>query len=137
MSRRAKQALSPLENAAMRILWKQRTATADDVRSALGGKTPLKNSTVRTILRRLESKGYVSHVAEGRTYVYSPQIESQNVAAAAVRSIIDRFCGGSIENLLLGMVDDQVVSPEKLQELAERISRKEAEDKPVRNVKKR
>ena len=53
------------------------------------------------------------------------------------RGIIQRFCGGSVENLLVGMVDDEIVSPKKLRELAERIGSAEAETKRKRNPKGR
>lgn len=137
MARREQPTLSPLENSVMRVLWDRRTATAEVIRSELAGDQLLKDSTVRTILRRLEAKGYAIHQLDGRTFVYSPRIESRNVAAAAVRSIIDRFCQGSIENLLMGMVDDELVSPQKLRQLAERISRAEAAEKRKGSTKRR
>lgn len=141
MAAREKPALSPLENAVMRVLWKRRTATAEEVRTALAAAIstgqPLKDSTVRTILRRLESKGYARHEADGRTYIYSPRIESRNVAADAVRRIIDRFCEGSVENLLVGMVDVELVSPQKLKQLADRIGRAESADKNKGSAKRR
>jgi len=137
MLRREKPALSPLENAVMRVLWGRRTATAEDVRTALAAEQSLKDSTVRTILRRLEAKGYAKHDPAGRTYVYSPRIEPRSVAADAVRSIIDRFCEGSVENLLVGMVDVELVSPQKLKQLADRIGRAEAADKSKGSTKRR
>jgi predicted transcriptional regulator len=137
MTRRSKPALSPLENAAMRVLWERQTATAEDVRTALAAEQVLKDSTIRTILRRLEAKGYVTHISDGRTYVYSPTVDSRSVAAEAVRSIVDRFCNGSIENLLVGMVDVEMLSPQKLRQLADRISRAEARDKPKGSTKRR
>ena len=122
MPRRQKPALSGLENKVMSVVWKHGRATADLVRTELEGSQPLKDSTVRTILRRLEEKGYVHHTTEGRTYLYSPTVASQSVAADAVRGIIERFCKGSVENLLVGMVDREVVSAAELKELARRIS---------------
>ena len=88
--------LSSLENAAMQVVWSTQRATADDVRLALAPQQALKESTVRTILRRLEEKGYVEHDVEGRTYVYRPRVAPQNVAAQQVRGIIDRLCRGSV-----------------------------------------
>jgi BlaI family penicillinase repressor len=129
MARREKPPLSPLENAVMRVIWHSERATAEEVRTALTATQPMKDSTVRTILRRLEQKGYATHTVEVRTFVYAPRIESRNVAAEAVRGIIDRFCEGSIENLLVGMVDGEIVSPQKLRQLADRISRAEAAEK--------
>jgi predicted transcriptional regulator len=77
------------------------------------------------------------HKSVGRTYVYSPRVESRRVAAEAVRGIIDRFCDGSLENLLVGMVDGELVSPQKLKQLAERISRAEATEKYKGSTKRR
>ena len=118
--------LSALENAVMQIVWERQKLTSDELRAALKPAQDLKDSTVRTILRRLEDKGYVAHDVDGRTYVYRPRIERQSVATQQVRGIVDRFCRGSVENLLVGMVDDDLISPEKLRELAERISQADA-----------
>lgn len=130
--RAKKQRLSPLEDAVMKVLWRQESATADDVRQALVGQHELKDSTVRTVLRRLEEKGYAEHDQDGRTYVYRPKVAQQNVVSDAVRGIIERFCSGSVENLLVGLVDDNVISPEKLRQLADQIDASE-----VKQVKKR
>lgn len=121
----------------MRVIWERGQATAEEVRSALAPTHLLKDSTVRTVLRRLEAKGYATHTTAGRAYVYTPRIASRNAAAAAVRSILDRFCGGSVEALLLGMVDDEIVSPPKLRQLAEQISRAEAAAKRKGSTKQR
>lgn len=122
MPRKQRPALSDLENKVMGVVWEHGRVTADLVRTELEGSQPMKDSTVRTLLRRLEEKGYVRHTIEGRTYLYSPTVASQNVAADAVQGIIERFCKGSVEDLLVGMVDREVVSAAMLQELAKRIA---------------
>ena len=109
----------------MHVIWEESQVSAEQVRSALAKSHSLTDSTIRTVLRRLVAKGYVTHRSEGRTYIYSPVVASENVAADAVRSIIDRFCNGSVESLLVGMIDREVVSPEKLQELVARIAESE------------
>lgn len=126
--------LSPLENAVMRIVWDGQPVTAEDVREKMDGSHGLKASTVRTLLRRLEEKGYVTHEVEGRTYVYRAAVKQTNVAASAVRSIVDRFCAGSVENLLVGLVDDKQISPEGLKKLADQIAA--AEKKQAKGKKK-
>ena len=125
MSRSQTPRLSDLENTVMNIVWEHNEATAEFVRKQIEATQPITDSTVRTILRRLEAKGYVRHRTEGRTFVYSPTVASNNAAADAVRSIMDRFCNGSIESLLVGLVNREVVSPEKLQELAKRIAKEQ------------
>ncbi len=132
--KRAKSPLSELENKVMAVVWERHEVTAEQVRGEFGKSQRLADSTIRTILRRLETKGYVAHRCEGRTYIYSPVVGSQNVAVDAVRSIIDRFCNGSVEALLVGMIDREVVSPEKLQELAARITESQ-EVSEVKSVK--
>jgi BlaI family transcriptional regulator, penicillinase repressor len=128
--------LSALENTVMQVVWSRSAITAEETRAALARRQNLKDSTIRTILRRLEEKGYVEHDVEGRTYVYRPRIEPQNVASQQVRGIIDRFCRGSVENLLVGMVDDNLITPDKLRELAEKIEEAETAQKKAERGKK-
>ena len=110
----------------MAVVWERGSATSEDVRQALAKHHFMKESTCRTILRRLEDKGYVSHCVEGRTNVYTGREPSTNVAAKAVRHIIDRFCGGSVEQLLVGMVESEVIDKQELKDLAQRIARRKA-----------
>src|SRR6476661_6639819 len=115
--------LSELEHLVMDVIWKQPSATAEDVREALAARHPMKDSTTRTVLKRLEEKGYLEHRVEGRTNVYRGLTAPQNVAVRAVRQIIDRFCGGSVEQLLVGMVNDEVLDEQELQRLATKLMR--------------
>ena len=122
MPKPSKPPLSELENKILQIIWQRQAATAEEVRLALKPEQTLKDSTVRTVLRRLEEKGYARHAVEGRTYRYAPTAPAQSVATAAVRKVIDQFCQGSVENLLVGMVDGAVISPKKLAQLAQKIA---------------
>src|SRR5678816_3659913 len=102
-----RKSLSNLEHLVMDVLWERGSATSEDVRTALAKRHFMKESTARTILSRLEDKGYVRHRLEGRTNVYVGIQQPANVAAKAVRTIIDRLCDGSVEQLLVGMVDNE------------------------------
>lgn len=86
----------------------------------------MKDSTIRTVLRRLEEKGYVTHEVDGRTFVYRASDPRQNVAVRAVKGIIDRFCGGSVEELVFGMVDNDVLNRKQLERLARKIAENES-----------
>jgi BlaI family penicillinase repressor len=119
--------LSELEHLVMDIVWLRDTVTSEDVRAALAERHPMKESTVRTVLSRLEEKGYVTHRVQGRSNVYHSQEAPHNVAAKAVQKIIERFCGGSVEQLLVGMVNNDVVDEKELQRLAQRIARRKTE----------
>jgi len=112
----------------MDYIWTHGSSTAEACREALVATRPMKDSTVRTVLRRLEDKGYLTHEVEGRTFVYKPADKRQNVAVRAVKNIIDRFCGGSAEALVLGMVDNDVLDRRQLERLARKIAAETAGD---------
>ena len=123
--RNSHQALTALQQAILDRLWSAGPATADDVRRALRPKFPLKDSSIRTLLRRLEARGYVSHDVDGKMFVYRARLPARSVAARAVQHIIDRFCAGSVERFVIGMVDEKILSPRELKRLARKVRGKD------------
>jgi predicted transcriptional regulator len=121
-----KKNLSNLEHLVMDVLWKRGSSTAEDIRLALERKHFMKESTARTILKRLEDKGYARHHVDGRTNIYSGIEPRANVAARAVQRLIDKLYGGSVEELLVGMVDNEVVDSTELASLARKIARRKS-----------
>ena len=112
--------LGELEREILSIVWRLGSVTAERAREEID--RPLKDSTVRTVLRRLEEKGYLAHAVEDRTFIYRPAESRQRVAGRAARRIVDWFCDGSVEALLVGMVDSKVLDRAELQRLADRIA---------------
>jgi predicted transcriptional regulator len=112
--------LGELERSILSVVWRKTQISAEQVREELG--RPLKDSTIRTVLRRLEEKGYLVHSLENRTFIYRPAESRNRVAGRAVKRIVDWFCEGSVEALLVGMVDSKVLDRAELQRLAERIA---------------
>jgi BlaI family transcriptional regulator, penicillinase repressor len=121
--------LSPLEDQIMAVIWRLGAARAEDIREALRAEHDLKDSTIRTLLRRIEAKGILEHTTEGRTFVYRPKVKPSEMANQAVRRVVDRFCAGSLPSLLIGMADDRMISADELRELAAEIERKEKKRK--------
>ena len=119
--------LGDLERQILEIVWKLGNATAEKVREEIG--RPLKDATIRTVLRRLEEKGYLEHETEQRTFIYRPAESRQRVAGRAVQRIVDWFCDGSVEELLVGMVDSKVIGRAELERLARRIASAKKEAK--------
>jgi len=119
--------LGELEELVMDYVWSRGPATAEACREALAPRRPMKDSTVRTVLRRLEEKGYLSHRLDRRTFVYQATHPRRHVAARAVQSIIDRFCGGSVEQLLVGMVENDVLDRRELRQLARKIAERKGQ----------
>jgi BlaI family transcriptional regulator, penicillinase repressor len=113
--------LGDLEREVMQLVWAHGPVTAEAVREQLSRR--LKESTVRTVLRRLEEKGYARHTVDGRTYVYQASEPRARVAAKAVKRIVDWFCNGSIEEVLVGMVDNAMLDQKQLRELADQVAK--------------
>jgi BlaI family penicillinase repressor len=111
--------LGELEREVMQLVWDGGEVTAETIREKLDRKP--KESTVRTVLRRLGDKGYVTHTVSGRTFVFRAAASRQDVAARAVKHIVDWFCNGSLEDVLVGMADAEMLDARALAQLAKRI----------------
>jgi BlaI family penicillinase repressor len=113
--------LGDLERDVMQLVWAGGPLTSETVRERLS--RPLKESTVRTVLRRLEDKGFVTHSVQGRTYVFEAAEARREVAARAVRRIADWLCNGSVEEVLVGMVDTDMLDSGQLRRFADQIAK--------------
>jgi len=120
--KRLPRAIGELEQLLVEFIWTRGPSTAETCRPALLPERSLKDSTIRTVLRRLEEKGFLKHRVDGRTFFYEATQPRRHFAARAVQQIIDRFCGGSVEQLLVGMVENKVLKQKDLEQLARRIS---------------
>jgi predicted transcriptional regulator len=106
-----------LEKDVMQAVWDEGPIAVEGVHAIVSKKRNLKETSVRTILRRLELKGYLRHETEGRAYIYRAAESARNLAARAVRQIIDSFCRGSIEELVSGMVEAKALNRRDLESL--------------------
>jgi predicted transcriptional regulator len=116
---RVRSPLTELENEVMQAVWDAGPCTVEAVHLTVARQRNIKETSIRTLLRRLEQKGYLRHEEEGRAYVYRAAEPARSLAAHAVRHIIDRFCQGSVEELVSGMVDAKVLSKGELSRLEE------------------
>ncbi len=108
-----------LENRIMAAIWDAGPSSVEAVHLAVSQKHKLKETSVRTLLRRLEEKGFLRHDVEGRAFIYRAVEPARGLAARAVRQIIDHLCQGSVEELVTGMVDAKVLSNRELDQLAQ------------------
>ena len=117
----ASQPLTALQRAILDQLSARESATAEQLRVALRAKHPLSDSSMRTLLRRLEARGLVSHTVEGKVFHYRADVHPTSVAAETVRRLIQGFWSGSAEQFLAGLVDEKVLSAAELQRLAKKV----------------
>jgi BlaI family transcriptional regulator, penicillinase repressor len=118
VSRPGTQALTEREAQIMEILWSQGPAAAERVREYLPDRPH--DSTVRTMLRILESKGYVARVGPGRPLVYEAVCSRAKAQRTALRAILARLFGGSPEALAMRLLEDRHLTPEQFEEIVRR-----------------
>ena len=115
MPRPPSEMLTQREAEIMDALWRLSEATADEIRALLPGEPH--DSTVRTLLRVLEGKGFVVHETRGKTFVYRAAAARDKVQRKALRSFLTRLFGGSAEDLVLRLLEDEQITPEQLTQL--------------------
>jgi len=127
--------LHKLELEFMKIIWEKGRATAREVKDAIDEKRPLAESTVRTMLRHLEKKGFLTHHVDEddfrKSYVYRPLVQRDEVSKSMLQDILDRLFDGSRELLLNYLFEDEEIDLEELQNLREKIAPKRKENNDV------
>ncbi|MAE63305.1 MAG: CopY family transcriptional regulator [Phycisphaeraceae bacterium] len=118
MARLPSKTLTEREAQIMEVLWGRARATAEQIRETMPGEPH--DSTVRTLLRILEKKGYVKHSVRGKSYVYRATIAKPKAQDKAITHLLKQFFGGSAEALVLRLIDDEQILPEQLDELRSR-----------------
>jgi predicted transcriptional regulator len=107
--------LTDREADVMRVLWEHGPSLVAEVRGRLSD--PLAYTTVLTVLRILEAKGYVGHTEEGRGHRYLATVEQQSARKSALRHLTDKLFQGSSELLMTHLVTEQRLGPEQIRRL--------------------
>ena len=121
--------LTDLELRLMTIVWEKEKATVREVKDALPKRKPLAYSTVLTVMRNLEWKGYLRHDVHDRTYLYHPVVPRNEVVQSMLRHLANRLFGGSAELLMVNFLQQEELSLDKLSRLKKLIAAKEREVK--------
>lgn len=101
----------------VRKVWELGTATVREVHESFPAERGLDFATVQTYLRRLEAKGYLTGVLEGRIRKYSPRVRPRTVVRETVNDLVDRLFGGESMPLMRHLIEDERLSAEDIQRL--------------------
>jgi len=112
----------------MGVLWDRESATVAEVREQLADS--LAYTTVLTVLRTLESKGYVRHTGQGRAHRYHPLVKRAAAGRSALRRLVEKVFDGSPELLLTQLVSDKNLSDEELRRLRKLLADRLREKQP-------
>jgi predicted transcriptional regulator len=109
--------LSPAQREIMEIVWQGGEVTAHEVRRILAQTRNVTRNTVRTLIERMEDKGWLTHRAEGRTFYYTAARPRQDTIGQKVREIVETVCGGSPETLVAALLDFRGLQPDELKRI--------------------
>ena len=112
--------LSEAQREIMEVVWQQGEVSASGVRQILAQQNrDLARNTVRTLLERMEEKGWLTHRQQGRTYLYSAAHPKAATAGTQVLEALDQICGGSPEALMSALIDYRGLTANELDRIRE------------------
>lgn len=129
MARRKTPNLTEGELRLMEVVWKRGQATVGDVVESLPADPRLAYSTVLTTLRILEGKGYLRHTKKGRAFVYEPVVAREEASRKALRHLVNRFFGGSREQLVMNLLEEETIDRDELRRIKKMIAASEQGEK--------
>ena len=118
--------LSPAQREIMEIVWERGEVTATEVRRILARTRKVARNTVRTLLERMEDKGWLKHCAEGRTFLYTAARPRHDTIGQKVREIVETVCGGSPETLVTALLDYRGLRPDELKRIRQLLDQAQA-----------
>ena len=121
MARKKSGSLTDAEHRIMEVVWDKGTATVAEVAEALAGKDGTAYTTILTMMRILQVKGYLSCRKQGRAHVYAPKVDRDTAARKAVRQLLAKFFAGSPGELVLSFLREEEFTRAELDELKKKI----------------
>ena len=126
MTKRKIPALSPAETEILRLVWKLKKATVQQVCDKLPGKRKITYATVQTMLRRLEKKGYIKHNVQGKAHVFFAVVKSEEVIKRSVGDFLDRLFGGDPVPLMQYLAEHGKIDADDIARLKKLIDKNKA-----------
>ena len=126
--------LSQSQREIMEIIWDRGEVSAHDVRKALSKKRTLARNTVRTLLERMENKGWLKHREDGRTFIYFAAQPREVSIGQKVLEVIEHVCGGSPEELMTALLDYRGLSAQELKRIRALLDQAKASKPPSKGT---
>jgi BlaI family transcriptional regulator, penicillinase repressor len=118
--------LTPAQGEIMYIIWDVDEISASEVRRILSKTRTVARNTVRTLLERMEEKGWITHREEGRTFLYSAAQPRNATIGQKVKEIVDTVCGGSPEALVTALLDYRGLNSGELERIRQMLAQARA-----------
>jgi BlaI family penicillinase repressor len=125
-------ALSAAQREIMDIVWGRGEVAASEVREVLSARRKVSRNTVRTLLERMEDKGWLKHREQGRTFLYSAAQPREATVGQKVAEVLDQVCGGSPEALMTALIGYRGLSAGELDRIRAMLDEAESSRPPTR-----
>ena len=117
--------LGDLQLRIMRVLWDSGAVTVSEVQQRLG-RQRLAYTTVATMLRKMEERGLVDHMEEGRKFLYRPVVSMDEVTRSMTGDLVDRLFDGSLAEAVSHLLESREISREELDRLEQLIQQRKS-----------
>jgi predicted transcriptional regulator len=124
MTKRILSPISPAETEILRLVWQLGKATVQQICDSLPATRKIAYATVQTLLRRLESKGYLKHRVRGKAHVFFPAVKRQAVIKRSVSYFLDKLFGGDPVPLMQYLAEHSKIGADDIKRLQKLIRRK-------------
>jgi BlaI family penicillinase repressor len=124
MVRKNLPSLSPSETEILRLVWQLGKATVQEVCDKLPAKRKIAYATVQTLLRRLESKGYLKHNIRGKAHVFFAAVKKEHVVKRSVGDFLDRLFGGDPIPLMQYLAEHGKLDADDIEKLKQLVDNK-------------
>ena len=121
--------LTPAQGEIMEIIWDCGEVSASEVRRVLSRTRKVARNTVRTLLERMEEKGWIRHREEGRTFLYAAAQPRQATIGQKVQEVVETVCGGSAEALVTALLDYRGLNAGELMRIRQMLAQARATKK--------
>jgi predicted transcriptional regulator len=122
MARRKSPTLTEVELELMDVLWERGRATVSEIVESLPDER-LAYSSVLTMMRILEQKGYVTHEKEGRAFLYRPLVDRRQAQKSVLGYLLKRFFNNSPEMLVVNLLEHEEMGPDEVRRLKRMIEK--------------
>lgn len=122
--------LSPAQQEIMECIWEHGELSASDVRAILKPKREVARNTVRTLLERMEEKGWLKHREDGRTFLYCAAQPRQATVGGKIADVVERVCGGSPEMLMAALIDFRGLTSDELSRIRKMLDQAQSPGTP-------
>ena len=117
------QKLTKNEEEVMQYLWKLERCTVSEILEQMGEPKP-PHSTVSSVVRILEKKGFVDHKAYGKTYEYFPIVKKEEYAKRSLKEVLKNFYDGSVTRLVSHLVENPEISEKEMEDIIKKLDEK-------------